>query len=335
MNTFLFALNSVMPVITVILLGYYLGRCRFLSNDFLKNANKLVFRVTLPIYLYYNIYSLDDLTSVNKRLVIYTMLFIFIVFALAFLCVCLYTKDNKKRGALLQCTFRSNFAIIGVTLAEAMGGAQAVACAAVISAFSIPVFNILAVVCLTIFDGNDNKRINFKKILKGIATNPLIIGVMLGILTLLARKFIPIKNGEHIFTIQKQIPFLYKAVKSIGGVASPLALMVLGGQFKFSAVKELAKDIIFGTIWRLILTPLIAIGGLILFSRAGILSVSPTEMPAVIALYCSPVAVSSAIMAEEMNSHGELARQLVVWTSLLSILTMFITVALFKGLGML
>ena len=335
MNTFIFAANSVLPIIITIVLGYILGQTGFFDGGFLKTANKTVFRVALPVYLFYNIYSVEGFGAVNWPLVLFAMLLILAVFVIALVCVCLYTKDNKKRGALLQCSFRSNFAIIGVTLAEAMGGVESVAAAAVISAFSIPIFNILAVACLTVFGDDTNKGIDIKKILKGIVKNPLIIGVLLGIITLLIRSKIPMKDGEYVFTIKNQLPFLYKAIKSIGSMASPLALLVLGGQFKFSAVKSLAKDIAFGTVWRLILTPLICIGGLILISKTGVgLVVSNVEMPAIIALYCSPVAVASAIMAEEMNSHGELARQLVVWTSLLSIFTMFFTIALFRHIGM-
>ena len=335
MNTFIFAANSVLPIILTIILGYILGQKGFFDEKFLKTANKTVFRVALPVYLFYNIYSVEGFGSVNWSLVLYAMLLILAVFVIALICVCLYTRDNKKRGALLQCSFRSNFAIIGVPLAEAMGGVESVAAAAVISAFSIPIFNILAVSCLTVFGDDSKKGIDIKKILKGIVKNPLIIGVVLGIITLLIRARIPVKNGEYVFTIKNDLPFLYKAIKSIGSMASPLALLVLGGQFRFSAVRSLAKDIAFGTVWRLVLTPFICIGGLMLLEKTGIgLTVSNIEMPAVIALYCSPVAVASAIMAEEMNSHGELARQLVVWTSLLSIFTMFFTIAFFRHLGM-
>lgn len=335
MDTLIFAANSVLPVIITIVLGNILGRCGFFDEQFLKTANKTVFRVALPAYLFYNIYSVEDFGSVNWPLVLYAMLLILLVFVLALICVCLYTKDNKKRGALLQCSFRSNFAIIGVTLADAMGGVDSVAAAAVISAFSIPIFNILAVSGLTVFGDDTQKGIDFKKIFKGIAKNPLIIGVLLGIIVLLARGVIPKENGECVFTIQNDLPFLYKVIKNVGSMASPLALLVLGGQFKFSAVRALAKDIAFGTLWRLVITPFICIGGLMLLSKAGIgLKVSDVEMPALIALYCSPVAVASAIMAEEMNSHGELARQLVVWTSLLSIFSMFAAIALFRHIGM-
>ncbi len=336
MDTFFFAINSIMPIILVILLGYILKQVDFLDANFLKTANKLVFRVALPTYLFYNIYSVESFGSVNWGIVLYSTLLVFVIFAAGIVSTCIFTKDNKKRGALLQCVFRSNFAIIGVTLAESMGGTNSVAAAAVISAFSIPLFNILAVISLSIFNEDTSKGIDFGKIIKSILKNPLIRGVCLGIIVLLIRGAIPVKDGELVFSIKKDMPFLYGAVKNVGAIASPLALIVLGGQFKFSAVRSLAKDICFGVVWRLIIAPIIGIGGLLLLSHyTDLVEVSYVEMPAVIALYCTPVAVASAIMAEEMNSHGELARQLVVWTSLISIFTMFIAVVVLRSVGVL
>ena len=61
----------------------------------------------------------------------------------------LTTKKAKRRGVILQCTFRSNFAIIGLTLVDRLGGDLGLA--GMISAFSIPLFNILAVIALSVF----------------------------------------------------------------------------------------------------------------------------------------------------------------------------------------
>ncbi len=337
MDTLFFAANSVLPIILVILLGYILRQINFCDDNFLKTANKLVFKVALPAYLFYNIYEIDGLKNVNGSIVIACLIAILIVFVLGTTFMCLFTKDNKKRGALIQCVFRSNFAIIGVTLSEAMGGAEAVASAAVLSGVSIPLFNILAVVVLSVF-GEDKAHVDIKSILKSIAKNPLIIGVVLGLIVLFAREtfFYDPQTDTYIFTIKNNLPFLYKAIKSVSSMASPLALFVLGGRFSFSAVKSLRKEIIAGTVWRLIITPTIAIGFVLLAAKyTDFVYVNSADLPAMIALFGSPVAVASAIMAEEMKSHGELARQLVVWTSLCSIVTIFAAVVVFRTAGLL
>lgn len=331
MDTLIFAANSVLPIILIIVLGYQLKRIGFYDDAFLKKANKLVFNVAIPSYLFFNVYTIDSFSTVNWGLVLYCVIMILSIYFVGMAATFLFTKDRGKRGVLIQCTFRSNFAIIGLTLAEAIGGSEAVGIAAVLSAFSIPLFNVLAVITLSIFGDSTDGKPTFKSIMKSIAKNPLIIGVGLALICLAVRNIEPVgADGQPIFTIKNNLPFLYKAIGSVSSIASPLALIVLGGQFTFSAVRSLAGDIAYGTLWRLIIAPFAAIGLLIFLSSKGIFYADSSCYPSLIALFGSPVAVSSAIMAEAMNCHGELARQLVVWTSLISIVTVFISIVLLR-----
>jgi hypothetical protein len=335
MDTLIFAANSVLPIILVIFLGYKLKNIGFLNDNFLKIANKLVFNVCLPAYLFYNVYTIDSFSTVNWGIVLYCVIFILVLYFISLACTLVYTKDNGKRGALIQCSFRSNFAIIGLTLAKSIGGNDAVAIAAVLSAFSIPLFNILAVITLSIFGNSSDGKPTVKSILLSIAKNPLIRGVLSALVCLVIRKLEPLNSSDQpIFTIADNLPFLYKAIESVSSIASPLALIVLGGQFTFSAVRSLAGDIVYGTLWRLVITPFTAIALIALLSNSGILHADTTCYPSLVALFGSPVAVSSAIMAEAMDCHGELARQLVVWTSLVSIITIFAAIVLLRSFGL-
>lgn len=322
MNTFLFSLNAVAPIILVIILGYIIQKVKLVPESFFVYANKVVFNVAIPIYLFYSVYNIENLSDINWRLIFSAVILIIIICAAAVVFFCIYTKDNGKRGVLIQCAFRSNYAIIGLPLAETMGGEPALATAAVVSAFGIPVFNILAVVVLSVFSyNNEGIHISVKGILKSICKNPLIIGVVLALVCLALRSYVP-------FTIKEDLPFLYEAIGEAGSVASPLALIVLGGRFHVSAIKELAKDITWGVLWRLVICPAIGLGVLMLMSGYGVISFTKADLPALIAFYGSPVAVSSAIMAESMNCHGELARQLVIWCNIVSIFTVFVIISM-------
>ena len=120
------------------------------------------------------------------------------------------------------------------------------------------------------------------------------------------------------------------------GITSPLALILLGGQFQFSAINGMFKEILVGTVWRTILAPIIGIGLAVILSKyTPLLSCGVREYPALISVFGSPVAVSSAIMASGMKNDGQLATQLVVWTSLISIFTLFITICLLMATGLL
>ena len=338
METFFFALNAVLPIILLIYLGYFLRQKELYNDVFLKFGNKFVFQVALPTLLFYNVYSIETIQEIKWSVIVFSCVMILGVFFIGMFCVKWYTKDEAKRGVLLQCIFRSNFAIIGIPLAESIGGAVGVKTASVLSAFSIPLFNILAVFALTMFQTDDaGKKISLKEVGKKITNNPLIRGIVLGLICLLIRGMIP-KNsdGEYVFTIQKNLPFLYTAIKNVGSIASPFALIVLGGNFKFKAVKRLAKDIAFGTFWRVVLVPFVAIASAIVLSiHTDFVNFTSVEYPALIALFASPVAVSSAIMAGEMGGDEELAGQLVVWTSICSVFSIFAAIVIMRQIGVL
>lgn len=339
METFVFSANAILPIILLIALGYGLKQSQFFDEAFLKKANALVFNVALPALLFYNVYSIEGLSELNFKVIGFVVVAIVLLFGLGMLTVKISTRDPKKKGVILQCIFRSNFAIIGIPLSEALGGTKAVAIAAIISAFSIPLYNVLAVIALSIYiEDPKGDKIKPRQILVNICRNPLIIGVALGMICLGVRSYVPYDEvtKTYAFTLKTHLPFVYMTIKNLSSIASPLALIILGGQFRFSAVKELAKDIIIGTLWRLIVAPLLTLGGALILSQySSSLHFTILDYPALIALFGTPVAVSSAIMAEAMGSDKELAGQLVVWTSLFSMPTLFIIIMLFRSMHLL
>ena len=338
MDTLLFALNAILPIILLILLGYLLKRKNFLDEGWFKKGNKLIFRVCLPCMLFINVYNIESFTDINWSVVIYSEIAILIVFFLGLLTVKLTVPDNRQKGVVLQCVFRSNFAIIGLTLAESLGGVTGRGIAAVLSAFSIPTFNILAVISLTMFlEGEGGQKANLKEVLVKIAKNPLIIGVVCGLIVLGIRSFIPVNaDGNPVFSLSGSLPFLYEALNNLAKICSPLALVILGGLFDFSAVRGLLKEILIGTVARVVVVPLTVIGlAVILSAHTDLLHFDATVYPALVALFGSPVAVASAIMAQEMDNDGVLAGQLVVWTSIASIFTIFLSILSLRTLGLL
>lgn len=331
------AFNAIAPILLLIGLGYFLKQKGFLSKDFLRVGNNLVFRFCLPAMLFINVYDIDDLQHMNWNVVLYCVVITILIFLLGLMCAVMITKVPNRRGVLLQCAFRSNFAIIGLTLAAALGGAQAVANASIISAVTIPLYNVLAVISLTIFmHKSDSAASQIKSVVSNIAKNPLILGVLTGVLCVLIRHIQKLMFGEVIFSLKVQFKFLYTALNHLKSLTTPLALIVLGGQFEFSAVKELRVEILAGTLMRTVIAPVLGIGAAIVLSNhTGFFSCGADMYPALIALFGSPVAVSSAVMAGAMGNDEQLAGQLVVWTSIASIATIFLQVCLLMYFGLL
>lgn len=330
---FLFAFNAITPIVLLILLGFGLKRIGFLSDEFLQTANKFVFNVSLPVLLFFNVYNIGNLGEIQWNTVIFVLIIILILFTSGFVYSKLFIKDNRQKGVVWQSFYRSNFAIIGLPLSQALGGTEGIAIASILSAFSIPVFNALAVVSLSVYTSSDDKnKISVKEILLKIAKNPLIIGVFIGLVMLGIRQLISVgTDGEYIFTIKNNLPFLYDATEMLSKIASPLALVVLGGRFRFDAIKGLKKQIIAGSFARIIFAPALGIALAILLANiSDFFSFTSAYYAAFVALFGSPVAVSSAIMASQMDNDDQLANQILVWTSIASVLTVFVTVVLLK-----
>lgn len=331
------AANAVLPIILLILLGYFLRNRHFFDDAFLKTGNKLVFKVFLPVMLFINVYEIPDFSSINWGLVWYSMVVICVLFLIGLVISMVTTKEPDRRGVVWQCVFRSNFAIIGLPLTAALASESAVAVTSVLSAFTIPMFNLFAVIALSLFHREGSqKQMNWRKLLQDVIMNPLIIGVFCGLLALVIRQIQGDMFGETRFTIKENLPFFYQALNYIKAIASPLALIILGGSFVFNGVCGRFRETIVASACRLLFAPIVGIGGAYIFGNClDLFSCSSSEYAALIALFGTPVAVSSAIMAREMHSDHQLATQLVVWTSILSIFTIFFTVCILMFIGLL
>lgn len=330
---FFTAANAVLPILLLILVGYILKNIHWLNDDFVKIGNKLVFNVFLPVMLFVNVYNIEGLSSIQWDIVIYSCLVICLLFVIGYLVAIFTTKVPERRGVLMQSLYRSNYAIIGLPLAGALGGEQALAVTSILSAFAIPFFTLFSVISLTMFlRGQKQEK---KGLLKEILLNPMLLGVGAGLVALGIRQFQNSVFGEVVFSLKIHTKFLFTVLDNLRGLTSPFALLIMGAQFEFSAVKSMFKEIAVGTIGRIVLAPLIGIGLAFLLSKAGIISCGPNEYPALIALFGSPMAVSGAVMAIQMKNDEQLSTQLVVWPSLFSILTIFLTVCILMPAGLL
>ena len=277
----------------------------------LNTMNKLCFKVFLPIYLFNNIATTNLAAAFNGKLLAVAYLGVLGQFALLMFMIPRLEKENPRRGVLIQAMFRSNFALFGLPLALSLCGTEKVGPTSILVGLTVPLFNILAVVSLESFRGG---KPSVKKMAKGIVTNPLIIASLIGIVFNLLDLTLP---GA-----------VQKSVNDLGGVATPLSLVALGGSFTVSKVKGYRKQLTIGVLGRLVFSPLLMVS-------IGILMGFRNEMliPLLI-MSGAPTAVSSFPMAQQMDGDGELAAGLVVFTSGFAILTMFLWIFVLKQFGM-
>ncbi len=327
MDSLIFAFNAVAPIITMVAIGYFLKRIGWMSESFAKSANKLVFRLFLPAMLFMNVYKIDTVGSIQMGYIWYSIVVVLVIFAISIPAVIFITHRRACRGVLLQSIFRSNYALIGIPLAQSLFGDSGVMVASLLSAAIIPLFNILAVISLSLFRGTEGKPTKLRTVLMDIVRNPLIQGIAVGVLVLGVRALF-VRHG--IAFRLSDVPLFDKLLTYLSNMATPLALLVLGAQFEFSAIASLRREIVFGTLIRTVLVPLLGIGTAYLFFADRF---TGAHFAAFVAMFGTPVAVSSVPMAQEMDGDVPLAGQLVVWTTLASAFSVFIMAFILRSVG--
>lgn len=325
MESFIFSVSAVAPIVLMVLIGYFLKSLGMMKEQFAKDANKLVFRVFMPVMLFLNIYKIKDLSGFDFGFIGYVLIALLIIFVVSIPAVIAVTKDKGRRGVLVQAAFRSGYSLIGIPLAESLYGTEGAIAATLLSAGVIPLFNILAVISLSMFsDGNEKEKISVKKILIGIVKNPLIIGIAAGLAALGIRAIF--ESCGITFRLGNITPVM-TVLQYVSNLAIPMALLVLGAQFEFAAVASMKKEIIFGTVIRTVVVPAIFVSIAYFFFRG---TFTAAHYACFVSVFATPVAVTTVPMAQEMDGDVTLAGQLVVWSTLVSALTVFLVTFLLK-----
>lgn len=307
MENLILSLNVVLPLFITMSLGYFLKYLNMFDNNTLDTMNNITFKSFLPMLLFYNIYKTDLQGVFNLKLMIFSATCVIALYLILYLIVPLIEKDNKKRGALLQGLFRSNFVIFGIPITESLFGSEKVGVAALLIAVIVTLFNILSVIALETFRGG---KPNFRKISIGIIKNPLIIASCLGILTLLLKIKIPTA--------------MEKTISDVSKIATPLSLILLGASFKFDNIKKYLKQTTIAVVGKTILTPCIILPICIMFGYRGV------ELTTLMIIFAAPTAISSFTMAQQMDSDSDLAGQIVVFTSAFCVVTVFMWIFILK-----
>ena len=312
MEHFYLALSAVAPLFLSMAAGFLSQKAGILTREDVPKINKVAFQVFLPCLLFYNVYMSDLSSAVRPKLILFAVAAVLIVFSASVFIALHWVSEREWRGVVSQAIFRSNYVIMGVPIAQALVGADNLGPVAILVAIVVPLFNFLAVIVLESFRGGKAK---LGTVLLGIAKNPLIISSLLGILFLALKLRLP-----HL---------LEQAVASLGGIATPLQLFLLGAFFRFSGLRRYIKPLSAVTGIKLLLTPAVMLG------TAAALGFRGVEFVALIGIFASPTAVNSFTMVQQMHcGDAELAGDIVVCTSAFSVLSLFLWIWIFKSLGM-
>lgn len=311
LNSFLVSVNAIASIFVTMAAGYGAKRLLRLEKEHIARFNALVFHVPLPLMLFYNIYTSDIRGGVSFRCLGLALGVLLVLFLLTWCLVERVEPENSRRGVMIQASFRSNFLLLGMPLIRELCPGADLATVSVMLAIVVPCYNVLAVATLETFS---RRQVDVKKILRGIAKNPLIIASAAGVLLNLSGLRLP--------------GFLEGPISQLGAAASPVALLLLGAQFEFQDVRTHRRNLALCTVLRLLAYPAAAL------PLAALAGLRGPEFAVLISMFATPTAVASFSMAVQMGGDAELAASAVTVTTLLSAATMFLWIFLFKSLGM-
>lgn len=316
LENFIYSLNVILPIFILVVLGWLFKRVGFLGNGFYPIADKLVFRVMLPCMLFLEISQIELEGGTDKgRLIAFACAGVTAAFILSCFLIPLLIKDNDKRGAMIQGAFRSNFAILGIPLAESMFGDEGAVAIAVLMPFVILMYNVYSVVALSIFAPKGETK-SFTKvageIIRSTLTNPLIIAVVLAVPFMLFGIKLP--------------SFAVRTVSYLSEATVALSLLSLGAGITAGALKGKVKYSLTISIIKTALLPAVMMVTAYAFGFRG------AELGTIFVLFGTPAAVSSYIMAKNMHSDHELAGQILLFTTLLCLITIFLGIFIMKSM---
>lgn len=313
MENLIFSLNATIPIFLMMLLGMLFRKLGWMDEVFAAKMNKFVFLVPLPVLLFEQLATVDFSEVWDIKFIIFCFVVTAISITISTL-ISLLWKDRSVKGEFIQATYRSSAALLGIAFIQNIYGTAGMAPLMIIG--SVPLYNIMAVVVLSVFKPGNNSfdKALVKKTLKGIATNPIIIGIVAGFVWSALKLSMP--------------SILHKTVSSIGATATPMGLMSMGATFEMKKATSKMKPTLVAVFMKLV-------GFCAIFlPMAALLGFRNEEMIAILVMLGSATTVSCFVMARNMGHEGTLSSGVIMMTTLLSAFTLTMWLDVLRSFGL-
>lgn len=313
LESFLVAFNAVAPFLVLLGLGFAAVRLKFTDRPFMNRLNALNYKLFFPFLMFNNVYGAKPENMPSLKLILTGVLSVSLLVVVLVLVVPKIVKENPRRGVVIQGIFRSNFIIYGIPLTTYVFGEEKSSVCGMMILIMVSLFNIAGVIVLELF--REGGKIRPKQLLLGIVKNPLLQGCVAGLLFYLLRIRLP--------------EFIAAPVSSVAGLATTLALIVLGANLKFDELKQNSRTVAAVLVIRLLLLPAVMLVFAYFIGLRGV------ELFLILIIFGTPVATSSYPMAVNMGGDGPLAGQLVFVSTVASLATIFAFIFTLSRLGLL
>lgn len=316
MNMLPVALNAVIPLFLLIFLGYFLTQVGFFSQEFLKIANKLCFRILMPVNMFWTMYNGQGVALEEMGVVAFCIAGTLAVLLAAWLVVPALCRDDRQRGVLIQDMFRGNFVIYGTSVCLRMFGDVSGTLVGLLVGVTIPVYNFCAGLVLSYYARrNAGQKVSLVGTVVSAGKNPMFWAPLLGMAA--AALNIPIPQA------------LGTALQDIGKTATPMAQLFMGGSFTFAYVGRYWKKLLVISAMRQLIIPAVMV------SLAVVMGFRGYQLGAIMCMFGAPVAVTTFAMTQQIGGDTELAVSAIVTTTCFSCVSLCLFSVGLRSMGLL
>jgi len=306
-----FSFSVTGPIFVVLTLGVWLRRIGMLTDAFIDAGSRLVFNVALPALLFISISKTRLDATANLSLVGFGALATVILYVLLEWVARLAVEPARDRGVVVQGAFRSNLGIIGLAYTMNAYGEAGLVAASLFLALITILYNVLGVITL---NRSLHKHRGVGGMLRGIATNPLILGIVLALPVSwsgLALPAIVLQSGQYF-----------------SNLTLPLALLCTGAALDFGSLRRERDNALIATAAKLVVIPLlVTLGGWAVGFRG-------IELGILLLMSSAPTAAASYVMVRAMGGNAVLAANIIALTTLGSLVTTSVGIMTLKSLGL-
>jgi predicted permease len=317
MDILFFAFNAISPMLFPIALGVFISLRGHIKEHQIIFLNGINYRYLLVFQLFWGSYSIDFHNVFNPALVIYTIGFTVGIMAAAWIIFSLTVKDKGKRAICIISSYGSNNVLYTYPLAASIFGEAGIQAAAIVVPMTIIAYNFLTVIVMVYHSKADttNLRETLKRTALDVASNPLILACVLGIILSLLDVKLP-----H---------FMKTGINTIAAAGAPLGLIMLGAQINLKKLSAEFLPIIGICVLRLILVPFIVTPVLFLLGLRGV------DLGTLLISFATPCAAANLTMSRNYNIEPIFTAQTVYLSTFLSAFTIFFAVILMRSLNLL
>lgn len=313
MSNLIYSINATLPIFLLIILGKVLKTTKIINDEFTKTADRYVFRIALPALLFSDLTENNVGSAFDGKYVLFCFLVTIFSIAVLWGLTEKFMKNEEQKGAFIQGSYRSSAAILGLAFINNMYDSVGMAPLMIIGC--VPLYNIFAVIILTLKGDNGGKKPNMKETFINVMKNPILLSILIALPFALLNLHFP--------------SFVNKAIGSVANTATPLALISIGASFEGKKALKKMKPTLLASFIKLIL-----LVGLFL-PLAVFFGYRNQELMALLVMLGSPTTVSSYIMAKNTGNDGILTSSIIVLTTLLSSLTLTLWIFVLKSFGVL